>query len=131
MSVIPRETQDLLIQWITPNLTAEKVQAGLEEKPYYNAYSWVSGNSVAKPTAEQEGQLNAVRRSYILNEGNRHHKTKVYLYENYVQSELQKLVGDNYTVSLRKFENSKQNSLVRFRWVVQVRPIQEQEQETS
>jgi hypothetical protein len=114
---VPHGVKELLLKWILQRFDQEKIDKDIAEHGYSNVYSWVSGTT----NSEQDKQVQAIRKSYILDESGRFHKTRVYFADDYIGNELKKKITDSQDVKLRKFKVEKEGPIT-FRWVIQVRP---------
>lgn len=123
---VPQEAKELLAKWIISSATQEKLDIGFSktDNKFANVYSWASGSNVlSKDATEQEKrQFTAVRRSYILHDNKKYHKTRIFLCDDYVVKKVEEHFGGKYSCSIRKYENSNKDSLVYYRWVVQFTP---------
>jgi hypothetical protein len=119
-NIVPQDVKDLLLKWIVQRIDLEKIAKDIAEHGYSNVYSWVSGSTNVVDVQEKE--LQAIRKSYILNEGNRYHKTRIYFADDFIQNELKSKFDDSLEVKLRKFKVEKEGSSIAFRGVIQVRP---------
>jgi hypothetical protein len=117
---VPQEVKELLLKWIVQRIDLDKINKEIEEQGYSNIYSWVSGTT----NSDQEKQVQAIRKSYILNEAGRFHKTRVYFTDDFISNELKSKFDNTLEVKLRKFKVEKEvESPISFRWVIQVKKI--------
>lgn len=121
---VPQETRDLLVKWITGSATQEKLDMGFSKTGgrFANIYSWASGeNNLPENASEQaRRQFDVIRRSYILHNNERLHKTRVFLSDPSVVKSIEDFFQGKYTVALRKYKNGEGSSLIQYRWIVQL-----------
>jgi hypothetical protein len=116
---VPQDVKELLLKWIVQRIDNDKIAKDISEHGYSNVYSWVSGTT----NSTEEKQVQAIRKSYILNEVGRFHKTRVYFADDFIINELKAKFDDSLEVKLRKFKVEKEGPIT-FRWVIQVRQVQ-------
>jgi hypothetical protein len=127
ISQVPQIARDLLVKWIIGSATQEKIDIGMTKTggKFANIYSWASGDN-SLPTGANEKvrrQYDAIHRSYIMDNNVQYHKTRVYLSEPSVIKSIEEHFGGKYRVHLRKIGNNDTDSLIKFRWIVQLETV--------
>lgn len=126
-SQVPQMARDLLVKWIIGSATQEKIDIGMTKTggKFANIYSWASGDN-SLPTGANEKvsrQYEAIHRSYIMDNTFQYHKTRVYLSDPSVIKSIEEHFGGKYRVHLRKIANNVEDSLIKFRWIVQLETV--------